>query len=114
MTAANLQSTRYEPFPLNDIQGAYWLGRAGAIDLGGVVPQLYAEVEIDDLDVDRLDAAVRRLVARHEMLRAVVLEDGRQRILPEVPEYRTEVRDLTGSTPEEIESSLLATRRELL
>ncbi|MFL5911045.1 MAG: non-ribosomal peptide synthetase [Gaiellaceae bacterium] len=111
MTAEN---ARYEPFPLNDIQGAYWFARSGAVNLGGVMPQLYAEVEIDDLDVDRLDAAVRRLLVRHEMLRAVVLEDGRQRILPEVPEYRTEVRDLTGSTAEEIESRLLAARRELL
>ena len=27
---------RYEPFPLTDVQQAYWLGRSDVFDLGGV------------------------------------------------------------------------------
>src|SRR5439155_5371964 len=48
-------------------------------------------------DLDRLGAAWRRLIARHDMLRAVVLPNGQQQILPEVPPYRIETLDLRGA-----------------
>lgn len=34
---------RYEPFPLTDIQHAYWVGRGSAVELGGVSTHLYFE-----------------------------------------------------------------------
>ncbi|MEO0688242.1 MAG: phosphopantetheine-binding protein, partial [Cyanobacteria bacterium J06649_11] len=36
---------RYEPFPLTDIQQAYWIGRNQAFDLGNVSTHGYREIE---------------------------------------------------------------------
>ncbi|HEX9944677.1 MAG TPA: amino acid adenylation domain-containing protein, partial [Thermoanaerobaculia bacterium] len=82
------------PFPLTDVQEAYWIGRSGALELGAVSTHIYFEVDLRGLDQGRLETALRRLIDRHGMLRAVVLPDGRQRILPEVPPYRIGVVDL--------------------
>ncbi|AQS66341.1 non-ribosomal peptide synthetase [Streptomyces pactum] len=87
---------RYEPFPLTDIQHAYWVGRGSALDLGGVSTHLYFELERTGLEMERLTTSLRKVIARHDMLRAVIQPDGRQRILPEVPAYEIAVRDLRG------------------
>jgi myxalamid-type polyketide synthase MxaD len=104
---------RHEPFPLNDIQQAYWVGRNGLFELGDVSAHMYLEVDGVELDVGRLEAAWRRIVARHEMLRAVIDSDGRQQVLREVPEYTIEVEDLRGVPPEAAEARLAATRDRL-
>lgn len=40
------------------------------------------------------------------MLRCVILNDGRQRILPEVPRFRVSVNDLSGMTGAQAESAI--------
>nr|UYH37513.1 amino acid adenylation domain-containing protein [Myxococcaceae bacterium MCy9487] len=87
-------SRRHEPFPLTDIQQAYWVGRAGAVDLGGVSTHVYFELEGRGLDVERLDRAWNRLVQRHEMLRAIILPSGQQQFLAQVPAYRIATSDM--------------------
>src|SRR6185312_12694945 len=44
---------RHEPFPLTDIQHAYWVGRSAALELGGMSTHYYFELEGADLDVGR-------------------------------------------------------------
>ncbi|HMI81222.1 MAG TPA: condensation domain-containing protein, partial [Solirubrobacterales bacterium] len=83
------------PFRLTEIQHAYWVGRTGFLALGDVSCHFYAELEVEDLDVKRLEAALDRLVARHDALRIVIGEDGRQRVLSEVPPCEVEVVDLS-------------------
>ncbi|MFI0899076.1 amino acid adenylation domain-containing protein [Streptomyces sp. NPDC020983] len=78
-------AARHRPFPPTELQRAYWVGRSAAFTLGGVGSYYYCEFDDEDLDLDRLEAAWNRLIARHEMLRAVFDENGDQRILPEVP-----------------------------
>src|SRR4029079_6513149 len=75
----------YEPCPLNHIQQAYWIGRGDAFDLGNIATHGYLEVESDELDIERFNFAWQRLIGHHQMLRAVVLPDGRQQILERVP-----------------------------
>ncbi|CAM2063918.1 Amino acid adenylation domain-containing protein [Sulfidibacter corallicola] len=87
---------RFEPFPMTEMQQAYWMGRKSAFTLGNVAPHGYVELEGQDLDVDRLEAAMQRLVARHDMLRAVVTAEGEQRVLPSVPPFRIQRADLRG------------------
>ncbi|MEZ4454021.1 MAG: amino acid adenylation domain-containing protein [Nannocystaceae bacterium] len=104
---------RFDPFPLTDAQEAYWVGRSGAYALGGVGSQVYWEFEAaGDLDLGRLEAAWRRLVDRHGMLRAIV-EGGRQRVLAEVPPFRLEVLDLGRLAAADADARLLE-RREAL
>lgn len=83
-----------DPFPLTAIQQAYWVGRAEDFELGGVSCHYYLELERRHLDTKRLAGALNRLIGRHEMLRAVVQNDGRQRVLADVPRYEPEVIDL--------------------
>ncbi|MFP5285682.1 MAG: condensation domain-containing protein, partial [Thermoanaerobaculia bacterium] len=82
-----------EPFPLSDIQQAYLVGRTELFELGGVGPTSYLEADWPELDVPRLEAAWRRLVERHGMLRAVVLPGGRWQILREVPPYEIRIEE---------------------
>ncbi|MGW3974357.1 amino acid adenylation domain-containing protein [Streptomyces ardesiacus] len=90
---------RHDPFPLTDVQRAYWLGRGRDFTLGGIGCHFYREYDVEDLDPARLETALGRLVQRHEMLRVVVSPDGEQRILPEVPAPRIEITD-AGDDPE--------------
>ncbi|WP_019548763.1 non-ribosomal peptide synthetase [Streptomyces sulphureus] len=99
---------RGEPFPLTDVQRAYWLGRGEDFTLGGTGCHFYREYDIVDLDPERLEDALGRLVERHEMLRAVVDEDGRQRILPQAPPVTLSLTDAAGD-PEEAFAELRAT-----
>ncbi|MGY2091746.1 amino acid adenylation domain-containing protein, partial [Nocardia gipuzkoensis] len=82
---------RHDPFPLTDIQVAYWLGRSDDFALGGIGAHLYLEYDWPDVDPARLEAAWNRVVERHPMLRAVIEPDGTQRVLGEVPAYRVPV-----------------------
>ncbi|WP_238697181.1 condensation domain-containing protein, partial [Streptomyces sp. E2N166] len=73
----------------------------------------YAELDLEDLEVDRLEEAVRRLVARHDSLRTVILPSGRQRVLEHVPDYAVDHLDLRGRSPEDIAELHARTREEL-
>src|SRR5581483_7871890 len=85
-----------QPFPLTDLQQAYWVGRQDHLEMGNDGTHNYAEYDVVDLDVPRWEAAWRRLIARHDMLRCVVLPDGRQRILSDAgSDYRLNVTDLS-------------------
>ncbi|GGW11557.1 hypothetical protein GCM10010230_65310 [Streptomyces narbonensis] len=74
---------RFEPFRLTGLQQAYLVGRHAGDERGDVATHLYLEIEAGDLDLRRLKTALTALVSRHDMLRAVVAEDGTQWVLPE-------------------------------
>ena len=78
---------RHAPFPITEVQQAYWLGRDPSLVLGGVSCHFYREYEVEDLDLPRLQHALGRLIGRHEMLRAVFDHAGQARILPQVPTF---------------------------
>ncbi|SCF41194.1 amino acid adenylation domain-containing protein [Micromonospora marina] len=93
---------RYEPFPATDVQTAYLIGRDDRLALGGVGTYHYTEFDGADVDLARFQNAWRTLIARHEMLRAVFDDDGRQRILPSVPEFTVTVVDAAGDGADEL------------
>jgi len=82
-------AARHEPFPLTEVQKAYWIGRSGTFDLGHIGCHVYLEVKLAAHDSERLQAAWQMLIEHHDMLRAIVREDGRQQILIDVPRYRS-------------------------
>ncbi|WGF87497.1 amino acid adenylation domain-containing protein [Marinivivus vitaminiproducens] len=86
----SVPAERHEPFPLTDIQLAYWLGRTSDFALGGACHVYWEFEQPGERDVDRLEASFNRLIDLHDMLRAVVQSDGQQRVLPSVPRYRIE------------------------
>ncbi|MEO3801071.1 amino acid adenylation domain-containing protein [Nonomuraea sp. B1E8] len=101
---------RLDPFPLTDVQQAYLLGRNDAFGYGGVACHGYVEVAFPELDPERVQAAWRTLIERHDMLRAVIHPDGHQQVLAEVPAYDVQVSDLRGTDPEQ---RLAAIREEM-
>jgi amino acid adenylation domain-containing protein len=104
---------RYLPFPLTDVQQAYWVGRSAAFDLGEVASHNYVELDLPGLDLERFATAFNRLIARHDMLRARVLPDGRQQVLASVPPYRIEVLELADLEAEAAAAQLQALRRRM-
>jgi amino acid adenylation domain-containing protein len=101
----------HDPFPLTDVQAAYWVGRSGDFQLGGIATHIYREVELRGFDVAAAERALRKLIARHGMMRAIVQRDGTQRILPEVPDYMVARMDLRRT--DAWEEELLRVRGEM-
>jgi pyochelin synthetase len=104
---------RHEPFPLTDIQHAYWVGRTPAVELGGVATHFYVELERDGIDMPRLSESLRKVIQRHDMLRAIIAPDGSQRVLPQAPPYDIAVADLAGLRPAEQETRIARIRAEM-
>ncbi|MEU5695817.1 amino acid adenylation domain-containing protein [Actinosynnema sp. NPDC020468] len=100
----------HDPFPLTDVQAAYLVGRREVFAYGGVGCHGYGEITYPAVDPARLTEAVRLLVARHAMLRAVFDTDLGQRVLEHVPPYEVAVTDARGGDAEPV---LAATREEM-
>ena len=92
-----------QPFAMNDLQFAYYIGRSGAF--GAAVPcHFYFEFdrEHNALDIVQLEEAFNVLIARHEVLRSVV-QDGMFVIKQSVPDYRFDVIHLEDHDDEILE-----------
>jgi len=108
-----LDADQADSFPLTEIQYAYWVGREPDFVLGNVAPNAYFELAGRRLDHTLLTDAWRLLVRRHEMLRTVVSSDGRQRVLPLVPDYKIECSDLRDVDSEERNNRLAEIREAM-
>ncbi|WP_197363251.1 non-ribosomal peptide synthetase, partial [Streptomyces clavuligerus] len=102
-------------FPLTDLQQAYWIGQQDLYRLSYHSAHFSLDFEAEGLDPAALQRAVDRIVAHQPMLRARLLDDGRQEILnPEqVPAYPLRVRDLRGLGAAEQDATVEHTREEL-
>lgn len=82
---------RYERFALTNIQSSYVMGRNEYFELGGIGCHAYIEIEYDSiLDVDKINKAWNLVIKKHDMLRAVVFEDGTQIVQEHVPNILVE------------------------
>lgn len=104
---------RFEPFELTDIQQAYWVGRLGVMGMGKIACHTYYEIDVNDLDMDRYTRAWNTMINRHEMLRVVVLPDGQQKILENVPEFRIKISDFINRDLEFTKSQLSDIRKRM-
>ena len=101
------------PFPLTDVQQAYWLGRSNAYELGNVATHTYFEIENDNMNIDSLCLAWQKVIERHEMLRAIILPDGQQMNLDKVPPYQFKITDLRGESHEVVNAHLESIRLKM-
>ncbi|MFJ5987028.1 amino acid adenylation domain-containing protein [Lentzea sp. NPDC092896] len=83
-------------YALTPLQEAYVAGRSPEFELGDVSTYIHIEADLTGFDVAAAERALRLMVRRHEMLRAVFSEEGHFRVLDAVPEYSIEVEDLRG------------------
>ncbi|MBW6409614.1 non-ribosomal peptide synthetase [Clostridium weizhouense] len=103
----------YEPFPLTDVQYAYWVGRKGIYSLGNVSTHCYFELDCRNINIKRLEKAWQRLIAQHGMMRCVIADDGTQRILDNVPYYEINIFDMNDKDDEYIKVHLKEVRDEM-
>ena len=86
------------PAPLTPIQRAYLAGREAPPPLGGIGCTNYFEFLCEDgLALSAIEAAWNTLVARHEALRMVVLDDTSFDVLDEPGPYEIEQRHLANA-----------------
>ncbi|MCD6257468.1 amino acid adenylation domain-containing protein, partial [Candidatus Aerophobetes bacterium] len=105
--------SRFEPFPLTDVQSAYLLGRHEAFGYGGVGCHIYMELNYPELDPERAEAVWNQLISRHDMLRVVIDRNGYQRVLKDVPHLKIDYTDASSWEKQEIEANLNQIREEL-
>lgn len=86
--------SKYDPFPMTDIQTAYVLGRKDTFQYGGVACHVYLELLYESLEEERVQAAWQTLIERHDMLHAVMYENGYQAILEDIPKIRVNCYDM--------------------
>src|SRR6267154_3795728 len=53
---------RYQPFPLTDLQQAYWIGRNGSFQVSNVGSHIYYELEVSGFSCERFSKAWQRLI----------------------------------------------------
>ena len=104
---------RGEPFPMSDMQQAYWIGRDASVSGGGTAMQGYLEILCPCLDVPRFERALERLLARHDMLRAVVTEDGLQKVLSLPLRWPVKIENLSSLSSSEQAARLDSIAREM-
>ena len=108
LTAA--EAARRSGFGLTLLQRGYLIGRGDSVELGNVASHIYHEVD-GRWDVDRLESALRLVVARHGMLRTYFTDDGLQ-----VTEPAADVAigrlDLRGASEPERQAKLAELREQ--
>lgn len=89
---------------LNDLQQAYYVARLA--DCGPAGPQgcqIYQSVAVDDLRLERLEAAWLTLVQAYEPLRSWLTPEGRRQVRPDAPTgWRIPVLDLSHPGAEQV------------
>lgn len=103
----------YDSFDLTQVQTAYWVGRYSKSGLGGISTHIYRETTVKDLQTEKFEEAVNMVIARHDMLRAIILEDGKQQIQKTVPHFAVKRYCFTQSSSEEADEGLQQVRDEL-
>jgi amino acid adenylation domain-containing protein len=103
----------HKPFPLTGIQLAYLIGRDATFEIGGSATNLTVEFEMD-VDIERFNLALQKLIDRHSILRTIIFENGTQRILQDEVFYSVEAVDLTEANEEQIEKSILSLRNQMI
>jgi len=103
---------RHKPFPLSEIQKAYFMGRNPSFVLGGVATHVYIEIETA-FDITRLNQALNKVIKRHPMLNAIINADRTQTILEGEREYEIQIEDLTTYSTKEKEAIIQKKSNEL-
>ena len=81
ITVDSNEEDMYKPFPLTEVQYAYWIGRKEGQAIGRVGCHGYLEIDGENVDPRRLEYAWDMLQVHHPMLRVAYTKDGFQKIL---------------------------------
>ena len=113
VTAFNKADDIHKPFPLTEIQEAYLFGRKKGMQLGNIAAHAYLEIDFNNLNLADFNYALNKIIERHLMLRSVILTDGSQKILENIPEYKVKVIDLSKEEESVKKERLIDIRQEM-
>lgn len=86
---------RYESFPMTDLQMAYYIGRQEDTELGGNPTRGYSEIICTSYDHERMEQAINKLIAVHDVLRLHFFGDCTQRVEKEMDWYVLPYEDIS-------------------
>lgn len=104
---------RYKPFPLTDIQFAYWIGKNGGHNLSDISTNCYFELELKNIEIGKLEKSFNELIKKHDMMKAIILNEGQQQILSNVPYYKIRVFDLSDIEEDRVLNKINTIRNEI-
>lgn len=100
-------------FPMSDMQKAYWISITdGVLDNSSRI-QYYCEYNLADFEQARFTLAWRNVLHRHAMLRTVVVDDGKQRIVERLSNDGLSYTDLRGMEDRQKQALFADTRHRL-
>ncbi len=102
---------RHDAFPLTPLQQSFLLGRESDFGLGGVSTHLYFESHPKLFNYSLFCESFNALINRHDMLRAVIINNEQQRILENVPYY--EVHYYRPTSDDELNRHLEQLRNDM-
>lgn len=107
-----IEETGGEKINITDLQTSYLYGRKPEMILGGKGSRAYFSFEVEEVDIDRLQRAIKRLVEEQEVLRSTFHEDKYANVL-EIPEIDFTYYDFQMLSGEEKEEKLEEVRKDL-
>lgn len=108
------ETIRYnKPFPLTDVQYAYWIGRGEDQTLGNMGCHAYLEFDGEGILPERLEQAWKIVQNHHPMLRAKFLDSGMQEIMEKPYDEHIKVFDYRNEMPEHMDAMLMENRNRL-
>lgn len=97
---------RHEPYPMTDLQQAYWVGEHGGY-AQSAIPCFFHHCRFEAIEPETVQTALQRLQRRHEALTARFLPTGEQVIPPPgANPCRLSVVDFRALAPDEAASRL--------
>lgn len=104
---------KHKPFPLTDVQFAYWIGKNGGHNLSNISTSCYFEIELSNININKLEKTFNQLIEKHDMMKAIILNEEQQQILENVPWYTIKITDLSGFGDAEILNEITGIRSEI-
>lgn len=98
-----------ELFLLTDVQYSYLIGRENIYDYGGIGCHAYVEAELPKCNRERMEKAWHRVIDKHDMLRAVIMREGYQKVVKEFS-YPTIKENIAENT---LQDTVLEVRNRL-
>ncbi len=99
-------------YQLTEIQKSYLIGRQDVYELGNTSTHGYYEYKTNK-DLGRLEVALNKTIKKHNALRTVITDDGMQKILDQVEDYKIPIINMDGEEDSIQKETLQSIRNEM-
>ncbi|MRV71997.1 amino acid adenylation domain-containing protein [Duganella sp. FT92W] len=104
---------RHAPYPMSTLQRALYAARHAHDGARAVADTGCVELDISDFDLPRLSTAIQAVIARHDILRTVIVPGMALRVVPEIPPYVPQVHELGACGEADVEAQLAILRARM-